>query len=202
MTGDNHFREEEWNERKDHERKHSIMKEPRGAYSQRLKHFCKRDTMYICLACTNRDRQRNCHFHIPSTGGNHCMELRFDEFCSNHVLHQYVDGRMSDQRAKSLVVGKKKKIADINNRVEGYHIDFPLEGEETIEDLQNIYDQLCQLGMTRPEFWIDNTGKSAVDYETFYVTVQSIKDGTWYPKRKELTKDVLRYLEIRERLGV
>lgn len=201
--GGNHFRETrgEWEEHERKLKRHSIMKEPSvGHHSQMLSHFCKKDTMHICLACSNGDRQRNCAFHIPSSGGNHCMELRFEQFCANQVLHQYVDGRMSDRRANSLVVGEKKRIAEINNRAEGYHVDFPLEGEETIDNVQNVYEQLAQLGMTTPEFWVDDKGKSATEYDSFYVSIGDIRAGKWRPKKKELTKDILKYLEIREKL--
>jgi hypothetical protein len=165
------------------------------------KHFCKRDVMHLCTVCESKDRQKTCDFCIPSTFGNHCMELRFDEFCGNHILHQYISGVINDSRATALVRDVKKKHSEIQSRVEGYHIIFPLEGEETVEDLQDIYNQLTDLGMNAPEFWLDKNGKSAKDYKSFSVTTEDIKDGTWCPKQRELTKDILKYLDIREKLG-
>ena len=167
-----------------------------------LPNFCRAGPMHTCDACKSPDRQKNCHFHLPSTGGNHCMELRFDKYCANQILHQYLAGGISDSRATVLVKRGKKKLTEIQNRVEGYHVDFPLEGEETRESLNHIYDQLYDLGMSTPEFWVDRNGRGADELDSFSITVDEVKNGDWRPKRKELEKDILRYFEIKDKLGV
>jgi len=208
MSGNN-YREEEWEQLREQTQRGVRDRRPRKGdfltpHKKPLRqknHFCKRDTMHICTACTDKDRQKTCDFHLPSSGGNHCVELRFEEFCTNQILHQYISGVMTDSRATTLVRGEKKRHSEIQSRIDGYHIIFPLEGEETAEDLQHIYDQLNNLGMNTGEFWLDKNGKSAAEHDSFSVTADDIKDGTWSPKRRELKKDILRYLDIREKLG-
>jgi len=128
------------------------------------------------------------------------MELRFDEYCSNHTLHQYIRGGISDSLAKARVSKEKDRLAIIQNRVGGYHIDFPLDGEETMENLQHIYNQLQDLGMTHPSFWLDKKGRSADEYDSFSISGDDIKNGIWTPKRKELKKDILKYLQLKDKL--
>ncbi len=167
-----------------------------------LPHFCKKGLMHTCRACEDSDRQKNCHFFMPATGFSRCMELRFDEYCGNQILHKYLDNGMNDARAMTLVKREKARLAKINNRAEGYTIDFPLEGEETIEDVQYVFEQLVDLGMTEPGFWMDRTGKGADEIGDFHITMEDVEDGKWCPKRKELKKDILRYFKMRRKLGV
>ncbi|MHA1168645.1 MAG: hypothetical protein ACTSRU_12535 [Candidatus Hodarchaeales archaeon] len=188
----------EWEEERPTSRKPITHKE-RGFHSEgirNLPHFCRKGSMHTCRASDSSDRQKNCHFHIKSTHSNHCMELRFEEFCANHVLHRYVQGGIGDDRANVLVKREKKKHATIQNRIGGYHVDFPLEGEEIKDDVQRIFNDLCDLGISSPEFWVDQTGKSATEYDNFSVSEEDVIDGKWCPKRKELKKDILKYFEI------
>lgn len=208
MSG-NDYKDSEWKQQQRRGMRRESEEDPRYGGSvitghqeiRNLPHFCRQDAMHLCIACESSDRQKNCHFHIPSTGGNHCMELRFDEYCANHILHQYVAGGISNAKAKSLITNEKKRLAEIQNKAEGYHIIFPLHGEETLDDLQDIYQQLCDLGLTMPEFWVDRNGKPASEYISFAVTLDNIKNGDWSPKRKELIKDILKYFDLREKLG-
>ncbi len=164
-----------------------------------LLHYCQPGAMHRCTEATNGMRQKNCHFFLPC--GGRCMELRFEEFCANQILHGYLRHSFSGQHAEVLIKKKKKDIAEVNNRIAGYHVDFPLEGEETMEDINRIYRQLSDLGMTKPEFWVDDLGKSAVDYDYFNITIPDIKAGKWFPKDRSLLKDVMKYIEIKEKLG-
>jgi len=166
-----------------------------------LPHFCRAGPMHTCDAKDSSDRQKNCHFHLPSTGGFHCMELRFDEYCTNQTLHKYLAGGMNDNRAKVLVKRDKSRLAKIQNKADGYNLDFPLEGEETRDNLRHVWDQLVELGLLDPSFWVDKYGKSVPDHEAWTVSIADIKNGTWCPKRKELIKDILRYFELKEKFG-
>ena len=93
---------------------------------------------------------------------------------------------------------KMRKPESLNMRAD-YKGIFPLEGEETKEDLQHIWNQLAHLGIGTPEFWMDADGKDAGPH--FSITVDDVKNGTWVPKRKELIKDILRYFEIRTKFN-
>ena len=168
---------------------------------RKLPHFCRRGSMHICTASESGDRQKNCFFYSKATMVNHCIELRFDEFCGNHILHQYITGGMSDARAKDLIKKRKTTFLKIQNKADGYHIIFPVEGEETYDDLVDIYEQLKKLGLATAAFWVDENGISAQDQTSFRITQEDIKAGKWIPKRKELTKDILRYLELKEKLA-
>lgn len=197
-----------WEENKKHRRKQLngpiITSRQQSKLDQgirNLPNFCKNGAMHTCDAHENGDRQKHCFFHSKSTGFNHCIDLRFDEYCGNQILHQYIAGGMNDTRATALVKSRKETLLKIQNKAEGYHVIFPLEGEETFADIQNIYDQLCALGLTTSEFWIDKNGKSASEYDSFRVGPEDIKNGTWMPKRKELIKDILKYFELREKLN-
>jgi hypothetical protein len=130
------------------------------------------------------------------------MDLKFDEYCTNYILHQYVSGSISDQRATNLMKREKGRLAEIQKKAEGYHIDFPLDGEETIEDVDRVFSQLVELGMTTPQFWEDSDGKPAEDYENFYITVEEVIEGKWCPRRKELKKDILKYFDLRRKFGI
>ena len=154
---------------------------------RKLPNFCKRDAMHICTAHENGDRQKYCFFHSKATIFNHCIDLKFDEFCANYILHQYIAGGMRDARATTLVKARNKTLLKIQNKADGYHIIFPLEGEETYDDLVDIYKQLDELGLSQPEFWVDENGVPAQDLTAFRIGAEDIKDGKWVPKRKELT---------------
>lgn len=178
----------------------SVLEKPRRRMRM-LPHFCKAGSMHRCDARESTDRQHNCHFFLPATGCARCMELRFDEYCGNLTLHKYIAGAMSDEYAKKIMDKEKNRLAKIQNKAEGYNIDFPLEGEETVNDLMKIYDQLVGLGMTQPEFWEDQNGKPA-ESSSFSISVDEVRTGKWCPKRKELKKDILKYFDLKEKLGV
>lgn len=173
----------------------------RSLKSQGLPHCCKPDIMHICLKADNNDEQKKCHFYFPSTYGFRCMEMRCDIFCANEILHQYLRGGISTGRASFLLDEEKTRIATINNRVEGYYINFPLDGSETVDDVNNIWGQLCKIGILEADFWVDKKGISGTEYGSFNVSWDDIEDGTWVPKKKELSKDILRYMEIKKRLN-
>jgi hypothetical protein len=183
------------------ERVGSIFLEDQHIESPRLQHFCIQKMMSTCTASDNPDRQKTCEFHIPNSGYNHCMELRFNEYCSCTTLHKYMKGTIRSDYAKKLISHEKDRIAGINDRVAGYHIKFPLKGEETQASVQNIWDQLQDLGILTAEFWVDEHGKSGTTYEHFSVSWTDITSGKWVPKRKELQKDILRYMEIKDRFA-
>ena len=200
--GGNHFRETE-QEYKDRQRGPSGRKlRDRGEMirvRRGLQHCCKRDVMHMCTECDSPDKQKLCSFHIPTSAASRCMELRWDVYCTSQTLHQYMEGGISDGMAKERVKNEKTRISKHESRLQGYHIIFPLEGEETKEDLQHIWNQLAHLGIGTPEFWMDADGKDAGPH--FSITVDDVKNGTWVPKRKELIKDILRYFEIRTKFN-
>lgn len=178
------------------------IREPGLDKVRTLPHFCKKGVMHTCGAKKEPDRQKNCHFYLKATGMTRCMDLTFDEYCTNYILHQYVAGGIGDRRATELMSLEKRRLSKIQKKAEGYTIDFPLEGEETIGDVQRVFDQLVQLGMTTPQFWMDASGKSADEYINFEITVEDVINGKWCPKRKELKKDILKYFDLRKKFGV
>lgn len=172
----------------------------RGHSIRNLPHFCRNGVMHTCDAKDSTDRQKNCAFHVKCTSATHCMDLKFDEFCGNHILHKYISGGINDSRATVLIGREKERFAEVQNRAEGFHVVFPLDGEETFDNVQHVYDQLCDLGLTTSTFWLDKNGNSCDDHTLFSITEDSIRNGEWCPKRKELKKDILKYFELTRKL--